>query len=141
MTDKLIYDFKDERDCIYRDEIYSVRDNGSVLRHPPNGNRPRPTDSKWTFGKQNGKTGYMEIATARVHRIVATAFHGIAPTTEHVVDHIDTNRCNNRPENLRWLNSARERSTQSYNGKANRIDLRKYRGLSCKSVYTSQQPP
>lgn len=38
-----------------------------------------------------------------VHRIVATAFHGEAPTNNHVVDHIDTNRQNNRPENLRWL--------------------------------------
>ncbi|WP_199236148.1 HNH endonuclease signature motif containing protein [Chitinophaga sp. S165] len=45
----------------------------------------------------------MEIGTARVHRIVATAFHSVAPTKEHVVDHIDTNKMNNRPENLRWV--------------------------------------
>ncbi|HVZ79822.1 MAG TPA: HNH endonuclease signature motif containing protein [bacterium] len=45
----------------------------------------------------------MEIASVRVHRIVATAFHGEAPSPQHVVDHIDTNRRNNRPENLRWL--------------------------------------
>jgi hypothetical protein len=45
----------------------------------------------------------MEIASVRVHRIVATAFHGVPLTPEHVVDHIDTNRRNNRPENLRWL--------------------------------------
>jgi hypothetical protein len=34
---------------------------------------------------------------------LATAFHGEAPTKEHVVDHIDTNKQNNRPENLRWV--------------------------------------
>jgi len=34
---------------------------------------------------------------------VATAFHGEPPTPDHVVDHIDTNRRNNRPENIRWL--------------------------------------
>ena len=38
-----------------------------------------------------------------VHRIVAFAFHGNPPSSQHVVDHIDTNRRNNRPENLRWL--------------------------------------
>ena len=45
----------------------------------------------------------MEIASVRVHIIVATAFHGPKPTKEHVVDHIDTNRRNNRPDNLQWV--------------------------------------
>lgn len=90
-------------ECVYKDEKYSVRDNGSVLRHCREGKRVRPTDNQWTFGKPNDKTGYMEIASVRVHRIVATAFHGEPPTKEHVVDHIDTNKQNNRPENLRWV--------------------------------------
>lgn len=38
-----------------------------------------------------------------MHRIVAVAYWGNPPTKQHVVDHIDTNRQNNRPENLRWL--------------------------------------
>lgn len=89
--------------CVYKDERYSVRDNGAVLRYPLEGKRPRPTDNFWTFGKLNAKTGYLEIASVRIHRIVATAFHGEPPTKEHVVDHIDTNKQNNRPENLRWV--------------------------------------
>lgn len=96
-------DFKQESECIYKAERYSVRDNGAVLRHPLEGKRPRPTDNNWTFGKLNIKTGYFEIASVRVHRIVATAFHGEPPTKEHVVDHIDTNKQNNRPTNLRWV--------------------------------------
>lgn len=96
-------DFKQESECIYKDEHYSVRDNGAVLRHSLNSKRPRPTDNNWTFGKLNEKTGYLEIASVRIHRIVATAFHGEPPTKEHVIDHIDTNRQNNRPDNLRWL--------------------------------------
>ncbi len=96
-------DFCQERKCVYKDEKYSVRDNGSVLRHCRDGKRQRPTDNQWTFGKPNEKTGYMEIASVRIHRIVATAFHGEPPTKEHVVDHIDTNKQNNRPENLRWV--------------------------------------
>jgi hypothetical protein len=92
-----------EVNCTYKDETYSVRDNGEILRHRRVGKKRRPTDNQWTFGKPNDKTGYMEIAAVRVHRIVATAFHGVGPTIEHVVDHIDTNKRNNRPENLRWV--------------------------------------
>lgn len=96
-------DFKDMFECIYKTERYSVRDNGAVLRHPLEGKRPRPTDNNWTFGKLNIRTGYLEIASERIHRIVATAFHGEPPTKEHVADHIDTNRQNNRPANIRWV--------------------------------------
>lgn len=98
-----IDNYKHLKDCIYKDERYSVRDNGAVLRYPREGKRPRPTDNQWTFGKPNDRTGYMEIASVRVHRIIATAFHGEPLTKEHVVDHIDTNKRNNRPENLRWV--------------------------------------
>lgn len=98
-----VEDFNKEMECGYKDENYAVRDNGAVLRFPRNINRPRPTDNNWTFGKLNIKTGYLEIASVRVHRIVATAFHGEPPTKEHVVDHIDTNKQNNRPDNLRWV--------------------------------------
>jgi hypothetical protein len=94
---------KSENICVYKGERYSVRDNGAVLRYPLEGKRPRPTDNSWTFGKLNAKTGYLEIASVRIHRIVATAFHRDPPTKEHVVDHIDTNKQNNRPENLRWV--------------------------------------
>lgn len=96
-------EYNETKDCIYKDEHYSVRDNGAVMRHPREGKRLRKDDNVWTFGKPNEKTGYMEIAGQRVHRIVAFAFLGDTPTEQHVVDHIDTNRRNNRPENLRWL--------------------------------------
>jgi hypothetical protein len=98
-----VEDFNQEVKCFYKDEQYSVRDNGAVLRNPLDGKRQRPNYNNWTFGKLNVKTGYLEIASVRIHRIVATAFHGEAPTKEHVVDHIDTNKQNNRPDNLRWV--------------------------------------
>ena len=100
---ELINEFKEERQCVYKDETYSVRDNGAVLRHAKNESRSRKLDNVWTFGEKNEKTGYMTVGTARVHIIVATAFHGENDSKKLVVDHIDTNRCNNRVENLRWI--------------------------------------
>lgn len=98
-----INDYSEERICIYNNEFYSVRDNGAIMRHCRDGKRKRKDDDVWTFGKVDKRTGYLLIAGERVHRIVAFAFLGEPPTAQHVVDHIDTNRQNNRPENLRWL--------------------------------------
>ncbi|MBO6607404.1 HNH endonuclease signature motif containing protein [Psychroserpens sp.] len=99
----LLETYNDIKECSYKNEHYSVRDNGSVLRHAQKNRRIRPTDNKWTFGKLNKRTGYLEIASVRIHRIVATAFHGKPSSKLLVVDHIDTNKHNNRPENLRWV--------------------------------------
>jgi hypothetical protein len=44
------------------------------------------------------------ISSEVVHRIVAYAFLGEPPSAkQNIVDHIDTNRQNNRPGNLRWF--------------------------------------
>ncbi|MDH4201366.1 MAG: HNH endonuclease [Phycisphaerae bacterium] len=102
MTAVDVNDFGQEKQCIYNGERYSVRENGAVFRHQPEGKRARPNDNKWTFGKVGDK-GYLYIAGVQVHRIVATAFHGDPHDPKYVVDHIDSNRSNNRPENLRWL--------------------------------------
>lgn len=98
-----INNFSQEKQCTYEGERYSVRDNGAVCRHQPEGKRARPNDNQWTFGKENSANPYLSISNIRVHRIVATAFHGEPPDPKYVVDHIDTNCRNNRPENLRWL--------------------------------------
>jgi hypothetical protein len=95
-------DFKSERECIYKGDRYTVRDNGAVLRHSRKNKPLRKLDNQWTFGTPNNN-GYMLIASEVVHRIVAYAFLGEPPTTQHIIDHIDTNRQNNRPQNLRWL--------------------------------------
>ena len=100
---RLVDVFDKEVECDYRDEHYSVRDNGAVKRHSKEGKKPRPLDDVWTFGSFDNQKGYTRIRSEAVHRIVATAFLGPAPTPSHVVDHIDTNRQNNRPENLRWV--------------------------------------
>lgn len=96
-------DFNCEAKCIFEGERYSVRDNGAVFRHARSGKRVRPNDNQWTFGKTNSSNPYLHLSDARIHRIIATAFHGDPPNPQYVVDHIDTNCRNNRPENLRWL--------------------------------------
>ena len=98
-----VNDFNQEKDCIYKEEHYSVRDNGAIFRHQRDGKRKRPNDEKGTFGKENNDNPYLIFSNNRVHRIVATAFQGDPPDPKYVVDHIDSNCRNNRPENLRWL--------------------------------------
>jgi len=92
-----------EKICEYRGETYRVRENGSIFRLQKANKRKRPLDEKWTFGKPCKQKGYMNFSSVTVHRIVATAFHGNQPSEKHIVDHIDTNKKNNRPENLRWI--------------------------------------
>lgn len=95
--------YTQEKKCFFEGEHYSVRDNGAVLRHATPGKRLRHNDNKWTFGKENSTNPYLHISDIRIHRVVATAFHGEPPDSKYVVDHIDSNCRNNRPENLRWL--------------------------------------
>jgi hypothetical protein len=86
----------------YRGEKYAVRDNGAVCRIGRSGRRQRKLDGVWTFGRPSASKGYMHIGSHVVHRIVALAFHE-QPSKQHIVDHIDTNRRNNRADNLRWI--------------------------------------
>lgn len=128
-----INDFKEEKSCIYKGEEYLVRDNGAVLRKSRPGQRHRKLDDEWTFGTQN-ETGYLVIGKERVHRIVATAFHGEPPTKEYIADHIDTNRHNNRPGNLRWV-------TKLENSVLNEITREKIEFLTGVSIFEFLKNP
>ncbi|GEP60437.1 HNH endonuclease signature motif containing protein [Reyranella soli] len=99
----MLSSFEKECETTYKDEVYRVRDNGAVLRRARPEGRSRKLDEIWTFGTLNRHSGYFEISGHVVHRIVTTAFHGPGPSPGHVVDHIDTNRLNNRADNLRWV--------------------------------------
>lgn len=86
-------------ECQYKKYCYSARDNGAVSRHS-DGLFPT-NELEWSFGEE-GANGSLYYKTASVAKIVATAFLGPAPNDGDIVDHIDGNPQNNRPENLRW---------------------------------------
>lgn len=107
--------FFKEIECLYKGEKYSVRDNGAVMRHSREGKRIRKDDNIWSFGKLNTQNGFLIVGGKRVHQIVATAFSGEAPTKQHVVAHIDTDKRNNRPENLSWVTKFESTVLTPYN--------------------------
>ena len=95
--------FEKQVDVTYKNELYSVRDNGAIMRHPKVQSKPRKLDNNWTFGTISKDKGYLLFSGEAVHRIIATAFLGNPIDASYVVDHIDTNRRNNRSDNLRWV--------------------------------------
>lgn len=81
---------------------YLVRDNGAIFRFARHHNSKYDLDEIWTFGTLD-KSGYLRVGRLPAHHIVATAYHGPAPSESHVVDHIDRDRQNNSYSNLRWI--------------------------------------
>ena len=79
-----------------------------------------PHKAHWTFGtvmtggycetRFNGKFVY-------VHRLICEAFHGACPPGKTEVDHINRDKSDNRPENLRWTNRRGNlRNTRPHDG-------------------------
>lgn len=64
----LLDNFEEVRECDYKGEHYSVRDNGAVMRHGRPGKRVRKDDSVWTFGVRNEENGiYDDWHSPRSH--------------------------------------------------------------------------
>lgn len=121
MSVESLNQYKEELEITFRNENYLVRDNGSVFRLSKSGKSIRKFDNIWTFGNVIG-AGYRHISSHAIHQIVAIAFLGNPPSENQVVDHINTIREDNRPENLRWL-------TRSENLYENPITLRRIESI------------
>ncbi len=74
MTNTNINIFEKEAMCIYKDEYYSVRDNGAILRHSRETGRKRKDDDIWTFGTSIDDKGFYSFGNVKVQQIVATDF-------------------------------------------------------------------
>lgn len=61
---------------------------------------------------QKQRSGYLRVCLCPgrrpvfVSRLVCEAFHGPPPSSRYEADHINHNRLDNRPENLRWVTTA-----------------------------------
>jgi hypothetical protein len=52
----------------------------------------------------------MSVAGQMVHKLVCLAFHGNPIAKTMVVNHKDSNRSNNRPDNLEWVTQSQNRT-------------------------------
>ena len=74
-------------------------------------------------GHQNGK-GYLNVSlchqnkkvTKSVSRLVCMAYHGMPTKESPQVRHLDGDKENNRPENLRWGNQAEQWQDARFHG-------------------------
>ena len=111
----------------WEDERYKIFPNGEIFGPSQKALKPRP----------NGQ-GYLRICLVKqnknvdryVHRLVCQAFHGLPPTKNHQVDHINGCRSDNKYTNLRWLTKSENlsrrlpiRGSESPNSKLNEDDV------------------
>jgi hypothetical protein len=146
------------KDVVGYKEVYQVSSHGRVKRIA-GGSGTHP-GKVLTPAKAN--TGYLVVTLCKngnrqyalVHRLVAEAFYGPAPSPEHQVNHKDGVRDNNHVRNLEWVTAtennrhayreldkqlACSRGEERHNAKITRDDVREIRRLYATGKYTQTE--
>ena len=85
------------KDVVFEGHTYKASNYGRIeLRSGTITYGSLTADKYMAFNTPNRKS-------RRVHNVICTAFHGPKPSPAHVVNHIDFNKSNNKPENLEWV--------------------------------------
>lgn len=107
-------------------ELFELKDDGTLVRRVMCGGQKAGT----VAGAKHSQ-GYVQVGVDGVntyaHKIVFAMVNGFWPELD--IDHIDGNRSNNRPSNLR-LATRRENLTNMRNGRPNKTG---YRGV-CRHI-------
>ena len=79
-------DFTQTKECIYKNDRYSVRDNGAILRHTKENKPKRRLDNIWTFGRPS-KDGYLFITqnNQKIHKVRELASGFMLTTTSRKI--------------------------------------------------------
>lgn len=85
------------------DPAYEVSDHGRVRRASTGRLRAPAVNSRGYLKLNLSRIGRGRQRQAYVHQLVAAAFLGERPSSDHDVDHLDFDRTNNTATNLRWL--------------------------------------
>lgn len=89
-----------------RDSVYYVSNMGRCRKVSKS-----TGDETITKGRLNRQIGYYSINNNYVHRLVAEQFLGPKPAWAEQVDHINSDKTDNRAENLRWVTRKENNST------------------------------
>jgi hypothetical protein len=93
----IVYDTEIWKDVVFEGHTYKASNYGRIeLRSGTITYGSLTADKYMAFNTPSRKS-------RRVHNVICTAFHGPKPSPAHVVNHIDFNKSNNKPENLEWV--------------------------------------
>jgi hypothetical protein len=101
-------------------DLGRVRSTDRLVRAPRGSRRCAgrilsPRVDRYGYLRVNLSVGNVHV-TAPVHRLIALAFLGAAPSESHEVAHGDGTRCNNALTNLRWATTVENSDDRRLHG-------------------------